>query len=141
MFVPHTVGSSLANAIKEKEEKVKDITGDKIKVVEKAGMKLENILTKNNPWKGSDCGRPNCLLCATKVLTNKDKKKDCTKRNILYEIKCLTCEEKMKEKLVESLADEKLVKEKIKNMKVPWYIGESGRSAYEKGFEHLDKLP
>ena len=31
----------------------------------------------------------------TKQVTGRDKKKDCTKRNILYELKCLTCEEEM----------------------------------------------
>ena len=87
-----------------------------------------------------DCGRPNCLLCLTKTLTGKDKKKDCTKRNILYELKCLTCEEKIRTEIEGSEDDEEIKKEKLKNMKVPRYVGESSRSAYERGFEHLDKL-
>ena len=37
--------------------------------------------------------------------TNKDRNKDCTKRNIRYEIKCLTCEEELKEKIIESEED------------------------------------
>ena len=49
IFVPRILGSQLAKDLNEKEKKLKDITGDKIKVVEKSGMKLENILTKNNP--------------------------------------------------------------------------------------------
>ena len=140
IFVPHTVGSQLAKDLNEKEEKLKDITGEKVKVVEKSGIKLENILTKNNPWKGMDCKRPNCLLCMTKTLTGKQLKKDCTKRNILYEIKCLTCEERMKTSIEENEGDEEKRKDLITNMEVPRYVGESGRSAYERGFEHLDKL-
>ena len=140
MFVPHTVDSGLAKVIKEKEEKLKELTGEKVKIVEKAGMKLENILTKNNPWKGSDCGRPNCLLCMTKTLTEKDRKKDCTKRNILYEIRCLTCEDRIKQQIVESEDDDEEKMKKIRMMKVPKYIGESGRSAYERGLEHLNNL-
>ena len=140
MFIPHTVDSGLAKILKEKEEKLKEITGEKVKIVEKAGMKLENILTKNNPWKGQDCGRPNCLLCMTKTLTEKEMKKDCSKRNILYELRCLTCEERIRKKIVESEDDEDEKKRKLKNMKVPRYVGESSRSAYERGFEHLNNL-
>ena len=90
IFIPHTVDSNLARTLKDREVKLKEITGDKIKVVERAGMKLEDILTRKTPWKGMDCQRPNCFLCTTKVITEKDKTKDCTKRNILYEIRCLT---------------------------------------------------
>ena len=64
----------------------------------------------------------------------KKSNKDCTKRNILYEIRCLTCEEKSKPPTGESGSDE-IEKE---NSRTPVYIGESSRSAYERGFEHLN---
>ena len=67
-------------------------------------------------------------------------KKDCTKRNILYEIRCLSCEDKEKTRILESEIDEKEKNEKIKSIKIPTYVGESSRSAYERGYEHLDKL-
>ena len=60
--------------------------------------------------------------------------KDCTKRNILYEIRCLTCEEKAKPSTGESGPDER----DKESFKTPVYIGESSRSAYERGFEHLN---
>ena len=142
IFVPHTTNSGLANELREKEARLEEITGEKIKIVEKGGRKLENILTSKNPWKGLDCKRPNCFLCMTKVLTGKDLRKDCTKRNILYEIRCLSCEEEMKEKILDEYTgeDAKETENRIKNMKSPVYIGESSRSAYERGYEHLDKL-
>ena len=138
MFIPHTVGSALAKELKEKENILKEITGDKMKIVERAGLKLEDVLTRTNPWKGMDCGRPNCLLCLTKTLTGKDKKKDCTKRNILYELRCLTCEEKLRTEIEESEDDEENKKEKLKNMRVPRYVGESSRFLYEQAFENMD---
>ena len=68
-------------------------------------------------------------------------KHDCKKRNILYEIRCLTCEEQELEKIREFCGDDKnKIKEMEEKMSVPKYVGESGRSAYERGFEHLDQL-
>ena len=140
MFVPHTVNSSLAKTLQEKEIKLKEITGDKIKIVERSGNKLEDLLTRNNPWKGKDCGRPNCLLCTTKTITGKNLSQDCSKRNILYEIKCLTCEKKIMEEIEAATEDEEKRKELKECANIPTYIGESSRSAYERGFEHLEKL-
>ena len=44
LFVPHTVDSGLAKILKEKENKLKEITGNKMKIVEKSGQKLEDII-------------------------------------------------------------------------------------------------
>ena len=91
MFIPHTRNSGLAKELKDKETR---LTGENVKIVERAGSKLENILTSKDPWKGMDCGRKNCFLCTTKTITGKNLNVDCTKRNLLYEIKCLTCEKR-----------------------------------------------
>ena len=141
IFVPHTRNSGLAKDLKEKENKLQEVTGDKVKIVERAGKKLENIIAGKDPWKGKDCGRKNCFLCSTKVLTGKDLNKDCTKRNLLYEIRCLTCERRKMDRIAEICGDDmdkyQILKDKIK---IPKYVGETSRSAYERGFEHLDKL-
>ena len=62
IFVPHTTNSGLARNLREKENELEKVTGDRIKIVEKSGTKLEDILTKTDPWKGTDCGRQNCIL-------------------------------------------------------------------------------
>ena len=97
-------------------------------------------MSGKDPWRGGDCGRPNCFLCNTKNITEKEKKKDCTKRNILYEIRCISCEEKERKRIQETVEDGEKKKELLKKIKVPSYVGESSRSAYERGFEHLNKL-
>ena len=66
MFVPYTAGSKLAKNLRGAEEKLGSLTGYRLKMVEKSGDKLENLLTKSNPWQGMDCERPQCLLCQTK---------------------------------------------------------------------------
>ena len=108
--------------------------------MERSGNKLEDFLTRNNPWKGMDCGRPNCLLCNTKTITGKNLKQDCSKRNILYEIKCLTCEKRILEEIEASTDDDEKREDLKRKAKIPSYVGESSRSAYERGFEHLEKL-
>ena len=141
IFVPHTQNSELAKELREKETELEKITGDKVKVVEKAGRKLEDILANGDPWRGLDCGRENCFLCNTKHLTGKNKKQDCRKRNILYEIRCFSCEDEEIEKIQELFSeDDKKRREMEANLSVPKYVGESGRSAYERGFEHLNLL-
>ena len=103
-------------------------------------MKLEDLIAGKDPWRGGDCGRPNCFLCNTKNLTEKDTKKDCTKRNILYEIRCISCEEKEKKRIIETDENDEEKKVMIEKVKIPTYVGESSRSSYERGYEHLDKL-
>ena len=41
MFIPHTQKRELAKELCEKELRIQDITGDKVKIVEKTGQKLE----------------------------------------------------------------------------------------------------
>ena len=93
MFVPYTHGSVLIKKLRENEEKIAKFTKHKIKLVERAGIKLQDVLTKSNPWKGEDCQRTNCLLCHTKNETEKNKTQDCYKRNLVYETRCLTCKQ------------------------------------------------
>ena len=99
MFVPHTYGSALAKKLREIENSMGGMTGNKLKVVEKAGMKLADILTSSNPWKGQPCSRLDCLLCITKLNTGKHQKQECSKRNLVYETNCVTCKAREKEKI------------------------------------------
>ena len=119
IFVPHTIGSGLARELRKKEDKLKDLTGERVKIVERSGTKLEDLVSGKDPWRGADCGRPNCFLCNTKNITEKDMKKDCTKRNILYEIKCISCEEKETKRIQDSDLDENSKKEMMKKIKAP----------------------
>ena len=95
-----------------------------------------DLLHKADPWQGKDCGRPQCILCETKQKTEKHMNQDCTKRCIIYETWCLSCEEKEVRRLEEDTEDEKEQKEKIKNIKLHKCIGESSRSLYDRGIEH-----
>ena len=109
-------------------------------IIERTGAKLQDLLTRSDPWKGSDCQRQNCLLCFTKNRKEKLKTQDCHKRNIVYETRCITCQENEQDR-IDSLnieQDEKL--ELKKNIKLFKYIGETSRSSFERGWEHINNL-
>ena len=69
MFVPYTLGSELAKRLRQAEEMIQDMTGYRLKIVESAGLKLQDALTKADPWQGMNCDRDGCLLCLTKTRT------------------------------------------------------------------------
>ena len=140
IFVPHTRDSKLARMLRNKETKIEVTTRDKVKIVERGGRKIEDIIANKDPWKNKDCGRPNCFICMTKTLRKGNKNKDCTKRNINYEIKCLTCEKIEKGRREEEAGDDvEKTKELEEKMKTPIYIGETSQSGYERGFEKRKK--
>ena len=140
MFVPFTKNGELARQLRENEESLFNLTGTRIKIVERAGVKLQDLLTTSNPWKGADCGRQNCILCLTKQITNKNLTQECTRRSLVYETKCLTCEQEETRKIEETLQDKTEIKEAVKNIKKHVYIGETNRSVYERAWEHCNDL-
>jgi hypothetical protein len=96
MLVPFTTWGKLAKSLRDAEEKLGSLTGYRLKMVEKAGDKLEDILTKSNPWQVLDCGREGCLLCITKLKTEKHQSQDCHTRTLVYETWCISCMKKDK---------------------------------------------
>ena len=94
MFVPYTPGSELAKRMRTAEEMLQDMTGYRLKIVERAGLKLKDALTKADPWQGMNCDRDDCLLCLTKNRTGKNTTQDCTRRSLVYETWCITCYER-----------------------------------------------
>ena len=140
MFVPFTPGSELAKMLRENEEKLVQLTNNKLKIVERASVKLQDIITKSNPWKGTDCQRSNCLLCFTKTKQEKPNLQDCHKRSLVYETWCITCENMEFDKIEELELGEQQKNEMKRKVKKYKYVGETGRSAFERGWEHLNDL-
>ena len=140
MFAPYTAGSALTKELREAENKLGDSTGIKVKIVERCGTKIVDILTSSDPWKGQACLRAGCLLCQTKSYTGKHLSQDCRKRSVVYETRCITCEERkikeIKEKF-ENEEDEKVKMENFLKIKIFKYMGETSKSCYERGWQHL----
>ena len=140
MFIPYTPNGELAKILRDNENKLEELTGTRLKLVERTGSKLVDLITRSNPWQGLDCQRENCLLCFTKSETEKLKTQECTKRNIVYETRCRTCEDNEKTRIEELELDEKSKNEELKNLKIFKYVGETSRSAFERGWEHLNDM-
>ena len=114
LFIPRTPGGELATLLRGAEEDISKATGDHIKIVEKAGVMLKRMVHKANHYAGEDCERSDCLVCCTGG--EESGKSDCRRRNIVYKTFCIQCKEKGRESA---------------------YYGESSRTAFERGSEHL----
>ena len=137
MFVPYTPKSKLAVQLREAEEKLESLTGYRIKIVERAGQKLKDLLHSSNPWRGEDCGRKACLLCSTKQKLKKHLKQDCRKRSLVYEVWCQDCKERGEKEIEKEEGDNiEGIEEKKRKMKIFKYIGEKSRSVFERAAEH-----
>ena len=86
-----------------------------MRIVEKNGDKLEDILTKSDPFGEDKCNQETCLLCQT---TDKEKGQ-CKIRNIVYKIECTRCKKEGKQST---------------------YWGETARNAQLRGKEHVKDL-
>ena len=117
IFVPHTPGSELAKLLQEADDSFTKGKGiGRMKIVERGGTKLKDILCRNNPWSTEGCGRgEECFPC--KSQPGRDGK--CQKEGIVYKITCEEC--KMRGICAE-------------------YVGESSRTGYLRGGEHMDDL-
>ena len=116
--------------------KLESLTGYKLKVVERSGSRLEDVLHRSDPWRGEDCGREMCLLCKTKEITGKLKTQDCTKRSLVYELWCGKCLDREEMKIDEGTEDKKERERRKGEIRKYLYIGETSRSIYECAIEH-----
>ena len=122
LFVTPTPGGVLATELRKREADLNKHSNERIKIVEKGGLKVKDILGSKNPFRNSKCSQKTCPLCSDSkfVSVNPDKNKQpCNSNNIGYRWRCLNCQAK-------------------ETVKV--YEGESGRSARVRGQEHLRDL-
>ena len=95
------------------------MTGYRLKIVERAGTKLEDILTKSDPWQVKDCNRKGCLLWLTKSRTGRNMTQHCTRRTLVYETWCMTCYAKDEENTKKEAGDDMdKLKELTNNIKI-----------------------
>ena len=116
IFVEHTPGSTLAKKLRDEENKMAEVTGYKIRIVEKGGDRLDRMLIQADLEEGADCQRDDCRLCESKVITGKTKQ-SCTRRNLTYRAECLFCKES-------------------EVLRPAEYIGETGTDLYTRAKRH-----
>ena len=74
LYVPYAPQSSLKKQVQEagKVWRGNPLAG-KVKVIERVGANMREILSNPTPWKNSHCGREFCQPCSTKVVKCKAK--------------------------------------------------------------------
>ena len=87
-FIPHTENSELAKRVREKLKSFEEISCIRVRIVERIGKKLVDILHKSNPWEAIHCEREDCMFCNSgeEKLLGK-----CKSKNIVYETECMLC--------------------------------------------------
>ena len=88
LFVPATSNGVLASKLRDEEEKLSEIVGGKLKVVERGGKMLRDLLTRANIFDKEKCGRQNCVSCSMGA-----NPQNCRRRGIMYETYCTKCME------------------------------------------------
>ena len=113
LYVPFTPQSSLKKTVQQGEEEWRGhpLAG-RIRVEERLGPSISQLLCNPTPWRKEHCGRAGCPPCET--TTGK-----CKARNVIYKVECTQCK-------VEG------------NTGVYW--GESHRTLWDRTSEHLANL-
>ena len=85
LYLTHTPNIGLRKSIQKIEDNLlKGKLSGRIRVVERLGPTIKDLLTNPTPWSKEHCGRDSCPPCQTK-------QGNCKKKNVLYTIDCLTC--------------------------------------------------
>ena len=105
LFVQHTINSGLAKELRKVVNELKPWTNIGIKVVERSGERIQDILHKSDPWESRDCGREDCAPCLSSSKSEKLPYKNCTKRSVVYKTWCETCRagKVVKEKMIQKI--------------------------------------
>ena len=123
LFVPKTQGSGLAKKLQEAEHRLSAITKEKVRVTERGGKSMLQLLHTNDPFAGAPCGRPTCIPCTN---SDKEKKENCNKRGIIYETFCGPCQEAAKIKRARGEEANTYI-----------YVGTSNLAMADRGAAHL----
>ena len=86
VFVPNTKGGTLVKKLKEREDKMSELTGFRIRFQEAGGSQLKNLFN-TDLGKGNHCGRQPCPPCDM----NGERRENCRSKNLVYESRCLVC--------------------------------------------------
>ena len=124
LFVPKTQDSGLAKRLGEAEHMLSAVTKERVRVVERGGKAMLQLLHTNDPFAGAPCGRDTCIPCNN---SEKEKKENCNKRGILYETFCTSCHEKAK---IQKARGEKAT--------TYVYVGKTHLAMADRGAKHLN---
>ena len=92
-FVRRTKDGVLARRLRQREEELAPIIGNKVKIVETTGRSIKSMLWCADPWGGSQCTDNTCPVCCHADNMGKSL---CKANNVVYRNVCLLCKEEGK---------------------------------------------
>ena len=119
----YSEGGELLRRVKEVLKRMERILGCRIRAVEKTGTPLARQFSLTRLWEGMRCGRDDCTPCNQEG----EELYPCMRRNVTYLNIFLKCNPGGGKKVME-------LNEKTAFPSV--YVGETGRSLYERGKDH-----
>ena len=112
LFVPTTPNSALAKLLRRHEEQNLQGRSSRIKIVEKAGRSIKQIMSSNYPWATRTCEDEDCFPCST---NDKKPSFSCRIPGAGYRIFCTICEQLGAPAI---------------------YFGETGQNLFTRGGQH-----
>ena len=91
LFVPRTPHSELAKMLRKDEQAISKLSRYCMKIVERTGTRLGDLLRNKGPNYGQECGRESCHPCKSR--DSQKKWYPCWDRSVLYRAFCLKCKE------------------------------------------------
>ena len=122
LFVPPTPGGELCKRMQQIEQSLNCNGSSRIKILEKGGIKVKNLVCKSNPYKPNPCEKPLCPVCHKGKYTTLEEggpSIDCRTNNVGYRFECENC--------------------KSCN-KYSSYEGETARSIKTRAIEHVNDM-
>ena len=113
IFIPRTPGGMM---IRDTEQQLASISAFKIRIVEECEATLKDTLIKSNPWCPEDCRREGCALCKARRQGDDKLRGSYKTKSVTYQTSCMICKAQGREAV---------------------YVGESGRSLFERGREPI----
>ena len=124
IFVEQTPRGELASKLKELMSRIAPVLGFGVKVVERAGSTLKSQFPLSTLWKGTKCGRLECITCEQRAELELP---DCTKSSAVYENVCRSC--------IKGAGSNKVL-ENVDTTVPAIYVGETSRTILERAKEH-----
>ena len=131
VFIPPTPNSELKKELQAVADKAEEEGGFKIRLVERAGTKLQHLLPGMDNQ--APCQEPKCFLHQS------GGKGDHRAESVVYRGDCMTCLESGPSSAPDKDGNITQVQERKPGTRAA-YIGESGRNALTRGEQHLDAI-
>ena len=129
-----TKEGKLVKILRQAEKDIQQFSDYKLRILERPGAMLIDLLSSND--NEFNCRRASCLFCKSKI-NNHKLKKPCTKKNIVYNVKCLECWD---QEVLNNDSKPEAERKKKSDLREVLYVGESSKGMALRSHWHAQKF-